>query len=239
MKIGILGAFAAAMGLLACGVAFGTIKGSGNLMTQHLPISDFTKVEAGNSFKVTITRADSFNVQIKSDDNLVEHLDVRKSDDTLVIRLKSGKSTRNATLEAEVSLPELTNVKLSGASKGTVRGFVSEGEFAVELSGASKLSGEVQAAQTDVRMSGASSLELTGSSSEFTLHASGASRAVMEDFAINSAEVHLSGASAATLNVKDKFGPVALSGASRLVYLGDPTFKDFHTSGASSISAHE
>ena len=239
MRIGILGAFVAAIGFLACSVSFGNIKGSGNLVTQQLAISDFTKVEAGNSFKVIITRADSFSVQVKADDNLVEHLDVRKSDDTLIIRLKSGTSTRSATLEAEVSLPELTSVKLTGASKGTVRGFVSEEEFRADLSGASRLSGEIQAAQTDVRMSGASSVELTGSSSGFTLHGSGASSAVMEDFAINSAEVHLSGASSATLNVKDKFGPVELSGASRLVYLGDPTFKDFHTSGASSVSAHE
>ncbi len=239
MKIGILGAFVAAIGLLACGVAFGNIKGSGNAVTQELPISDFTKVEAGNSFKVTVTRADRFNVQVKADDNLIEHLDVRKDGDTLVIRLKSGKSTRNATLEAEVSLPELTSVKLTGASKGTVRGFASEGEFRAELSGASKLSGEIQAAHTDVRLSGASSLKLTGSSPSFSLKGSGASRAIMEDFAINSAEVHLSGASTATLNVKDKFGPVALSGASKLVYLGDPTFQDFQTSGASSISAQE
>ena len=239
MRIGILGAFVAAIGLLACGVGFGDIKGSGKVMTQQLPISDFTKVEAGNSFKVTITQADSFDVQVKADDNLIEHLDVRKSDDTLIIRLVPGKSTRNATLEAEVSLPELTSVKLTGASKGTVRGFASEGEFRADLSGASRLSGEIQAAHTDLKLSGASSVDLAGSSSSFSIKGSGASSAVMEDFAINSAEVHLSGASSATLNVKDSFSPVALSGASRLVYLGDPTFKDFHTSGASSISAHE
>ena len=239
MRIGILGAFVAAIGFLACSVSFGNIKGSGNLVTQQLAISDFTKVEAGNSFKVIITRADSFSVQVKADDNLVEHLDVRKSDDTLIIRLKSGKSTRNATLEAEIALPKLTSVKLTGASKGTVRGFASGEEFRVDLSGASRLSGEIQAAQTRLHLSGASSVEITGSSPIFKLNGSGASSAVMEDFAIDSAEVHLSGASSATLNVKDKFGPVSLSGASRLVYLGDPMFKDFHTSGASSISAHE
>jgi|AP95_1055475.scaffolds.fasta_scaffold21732_3 hypothetical protein len=239
MKIGILGAFVAAIGLIACGVSFGNIKGSGNVMTQQYPLSDFTKVEAGNSFNLTITQADSFSVQVKADDNLVDHLDVRKSDDILVIRLKSGKSIRNATLEAQVSLPELTSVKLTGASKGTVRGFASGGEFSVDISGASKLSGDIQAAQTRVDLSGASSLDLTGSSDSFILRGSGASRAVMEDFAINSAEVHLSGASTATLNVRDNFGPVALSGASKLIYLGDPAFRDFHTSGASSISARE
>ena len=148
-------------------------------------------------------------------------------------------SDGGATLEAKVAIPKLTSVKPTGASRGTVQGVASEEEFRADISGASRLSGEIQAAQTKLRLSGASSVDLTGSSPIFKLNGSGASRAVMEDFAIDSAEVHLSGASSATLNVKDKFGPVSLSGASRLVYLGDPTFKDFHASGASSISAHE
>ena len=239
MKIGLLGAFAAAIGIVACGVAFGGYKGSGNVITQTLPLSDFTKIVVGNSFKVTVKQADSFDVQIKADDNIVEHLDIRKSEDTLVIRLKSGKSTRSATLEAEVSLPQLTGFKLSGASKGTVQGFASQREFGADLSGASRLSGDIKAGQTDVELSGASSVDLAGSSAGFTLRASGASSADLEDFAIDSAEVHLSGASTATLDVKDQIGPVRLSGASRLVYLGDPAFRDFHTSGASSISARE
>ena len=153
--------------------------------------------------------------------------------------MASGKSIRNATLEAEVSLPELTGVKLSGASRGTIRGFSSDGEFGVDLSGANKLSGDIQAAETDMNLSGASSVNLTGASASFSLNASGASKAAMEDFAIDVAEVHLSGASKATLNVKDNIGPAEQSGASKLIYLGDPTFKDFHTSGASSISARE
>jgi hypothetical protein len=208
-------------------------------MTQQFPISDFTRVESGNSFKVIITKADDFNVQVKADDNIVERLDVRKLGDTLFIGLASGKSIRNATLEAEVFLPELSGVKLSGASHGTIRGFSSEGAFRVDLSGASKLSGDIQAAETDIKLSGASSVNLTGATARFSLNASGASKAAMEDFAIDVAEVHLSGASKATLNVKDNIGPAALSGASKLIYLGDPTFKDFHTSGASSISARE
>ena len=100
-------------GFIACGVAFGNIKGSGNVVTQQMTISDFTKVETGHSFKVTITRANDFRVQVKGYDNLLEHLAVRRLDDTLIIRLKPGKSTRDATLEAEVSLPELAGVVLT------------------------------------------------------------------------------------------------------------------------------
>ncbi len=123
MNAGILSALVAGIVSLACGVLSDNIKGSGNVMTQQMPISGFTKVEAGNSFKITITRADKFNVTVKTDDNLVEHLDVKKLGDTLVIRLKHGTSARNATLEAGVSVPELTGIKLTGAAQGIVRGF--------------------------------------------------------------------------------------------------------------------
>ena len=71
MEIGILAEFVAALGLMACTVAFGNIKGSGNVVTQQMSISDFTRIETGNSFKVTINRTDEFSVQVKADDNLV------------------------------------------------------------------------------------------------------------------------------------------------------------------------
>ena len=235
MKAGFLGVFVAGMALLGCGLVSDEIKGSGVMVTQQIPISDFTRVEAGNSFKITVRQADGFSIVVKSDDNLVEHLNVHKSGDTLMVRLKSGISARSATLEAEVSLPELTGIRLSGASAGIIQGTVGAESFAANLSGASRLSGDIQAVRTDVRLSGASSVDLMGSSSSVKLKGSGASRAVLGDFSIGSAEVNLSGASMASLNVKDNIGPASLSGASRLTYLGDPAIRNFQTSGASSI----
>ena len=227
MRAGLLIALLISIALAACGFFYDDVKGSGYLVTQNMPISDFTKVETGNSFKVSIIQADSFNVAVRVDDNLVEHLDVRKSEETLVIRLKSGVSARAATLQAEVSLPELTGVKLTGASRAVVGGFTSQGNFSAELSGASFLSGNVQALQTDVDLSGASVVVLAGKGTTLTLGASGASNADLEEFTVDSAKVELSGASTARLNVKDNIGPVSLSGASRLIYSGDPAFRDF------------
>ena len=53
-------------------------------------------------------------------------------------------------------------MKLIGASKGTVRGFASEGEFRADLSGASRLSGEIQAAHTDLKLSGTARSRTSG-----------------------------------------------------------------------------
>lgn len=239
MQIGLLGAGLLGFVLLACNPITDGIKGSGNVVTNSIEITGFTKIQAGDSFQVTITQSEDYAVIIKADDNLVEHLDVRKADDTLVINMVPGRSARNATLEAEVSLPGLKGVDLGGASRGILRGVTSQGSFTAAISGASYPQGDLHVRRADVRVSGASGVDLKGSGVSLDLHGSGASTIDMEDFLVDTAEVELSGASTSRLNVKDSIGPVSLSGASRLIYSGDPAFRDFKTSGSSSISARE
>lgn len=229
----------AGLALLACNPITDSIKGSGNLVTDSKAISDFSKIDATDSFQVRITQSPDYAVVIKADDNLVEYLDIRKAGDTLVVGLVSGKSARNATLMAEVALPHLIGVNLSGVSQAELHGITSQGSFAAELSGVSKLRGDLQARHTKVALSGASGVDLEGSGTVLALQGSGASTIDLEDFNVGSAEVALSGASTARLNVKDDIGPVTLSGASRLIYSGDPVIRDFETSGASSISARD
>ena len=239
MRIGILSAVVIGFALIACNPFTGSIKGSGNVVTNSLEISGFTKIQAGNSFQVTITQSQDYSVVIKADDNLVEHLDVRLDGDTLIVNMVPGKSARNATLEAEVSLPDLEGVIFGGVSRGILHGITSQGDFTVRVSGASSLRGDLQIRQMEVRVSGASRIDLSGSGATVDVHGSGASTVDMEDFSVDSAQVVLSGASTARLDVKNDIGPATLSGASRLIYSGDPAFRDFKTTGASSISAQD
>lgn len=239
MRIGMLGVLVVGFAVLACNPFTDSIKGSGNVVTNPMEISGFTKIDVGDSFQVTVTQSEDYSVIIKADDNLVEHLDVRLDGDTLVIKMASGKSARNATLEAEVSLPDLKGVKFSEVSQGNLLGIKSQGDFTVRVSGASLLQGDLQIRQMEVVVSGASRIDLDGSGATVDLHGSGASTIDLEDFLVGSAQVVLSGASTALLSVKDDIGPATLSGASRLIYSGDPAFRDFKTSGASSISARE
>jgi hypothetical protein len=54
-------------------------------------------------------------------------------------------NVRRATMEAAVTMPELTGVELSGASRGTVTGFRSTQALDVDLSGSSSLRGNNEA----------------------------------------------------------------------------------------------
>ena len=69
-----MGALVTGLALTACGAFDGNLKGSGNVVTEVMPISGFTKVEVGNAFKLTITEAANHSVVISIDDNLVQYL---------------------------------------------------------------------------------------------------------------------------------------------------------------------
>src|SRR5580765_9112963 len=133
--------------LLLAGCSFVTgpsITGSGNLVTKQYPFTNFTGVSAGSVFDVTVKPGATPGVSITTDDNIVEYLDVSESGARLRLHLKSNTNLRNATLKAVVTVPELTSLDLSGASKGHVEGCRSAKALDIDLSGASHLEGDLQ-----------------------------------------------------------------------------------------------
>lgn len=235
---------------------FGSIIGSGNLETQEFNYSDFTRVEVGNAFEVEVIQSDSFSIIITADDNIFDNINVSKSGETLRIWLRSGYHYRNYTARAEITMPQLHRLELSGATSGTIEGFSSAHDFILELSGASSLNisdmsagdirfdisgassltGSITAdGNAGLDLSGASSVTLSGSANDLDADASGASHLGLNNFPIHNANVELSGASAGTINLDGTLN-ADLSGASHLYYIGEPTLGELNTSGGSSIS---
>ncbi len=215
-----------------------TVTGSGNVVTRKLDLKGFTKVEAGHAFNLEIGRAKTFGVEIRIDDNLVQYLQVTRQGDELRIGMDSSHnySVGDDSMVALVGMPELTGLDLHGASKASLSGFQSSKDLRIEMSGASELKGEIRTGDLDLDLSGASDLALKGSGGKATLELSGASDADLSGFSLAEAAVDLSGASEATVNVAGRLA-VKASGASTLVYLGDPELGPITTSGASSVKA--
>jgi hypothetical protein len=214
-----------------------SITGSGNVVTKEENITGFDKVEVSNAFKVDIRQGETFSVVVHVDDNLVQYLEVVKRGSTLKIGLKPGRTynIRKATMEADVTMPELTGLELSGASHGSITGFTSMEALDVDSSGASFLRGDIEADDVRFDLSGASQVTLSGSAGDVTIDASGASTADLTDFAVDDADVEVSGASKVTLNASGRLD-VDASGASHVYYLGNPTLGKIDTSGASSVN---
>jgi hypothetical protein len=213
----------------------GVLIGSGNLETEEYAFTNFTKVEISSAFEFEIKQSSSYSINVTTDDNVIDYVQVYKDGQTLKIRLWGIPSLRLVTLRASVTLPQLHGLTVSGASRGTVSGFSSTEDLDITVSGASRLTGDITAGDVEFGISGASTIQLEGSADDIDANVSGASHFNLDDFTVHNADVNFSGASSGTVNLNGRLD-ANLSGASRLWYIGEPTMGDIDTSGASTIS---
>jgi hypothetical protein len=210
--------------------------GSGNRVTVEKDLSGFSKIQASSAFQVGITQSEVYSVVITVDEKVEPYLDVTVQGDTLRIAVRPGLTLAGAAfpLQAKVSMPRLTGLELSGASRATVSGFKSADGLNANLSGASGLDGQIEAGDVRFQVSGASRVALSGKGQKMVLELSGASQGNLENFVVSEAVVEASGASRATVNVTGKLD-ADVSGASALRYTGNPTMGSVKSSGASTI----
>ncbi|MCL4488062.1 MAG: DUF2807 domain-containing protein [Chloroflexi bacterium] len=227
--------------LVLSGCTFGGgIAGSGRVISKEYPLSDFTGVDAASAFQVNLVRGDSFQVTVSADDNLFDYIKIVKEGSTLRIYTDStpGRGIRPATLRADIQMPALDELRLSGATRASLSGFSSTRDLHLDVSGASRLNGAMDMGNARMQVSGASQVTLKGSVKTMTVNVSGASKATLRDLAAEAADMELSGASTATVHVRNNLA-YNLSGASHLIYAGNPKIDRGQSSGVSSISRSE
>jgi len=226
--------------------------GSGQVVADEIPFEGFTQVNVSNAIEVEITRADDYSITISGYENLVQRMDVRVSGQELTISLIPGMYFRN-NIRAVVTMPNLSGLTASGASRATATGFSSNtgfeldvsgasrvsidleaGNTVADISGASRLTGTLQAQTLRLKVSGASNCQLTGAAGDTDLDVSGASEVNLLELPVQNVDAIISGASRVTINM-DGILNVDLSGASRLHYTGDVELGIVNVSGASTM----
>jgi hypothetical protein len=188
------------------------VTGSGKLANRSFELSGFTQIDANSVAEVEVTRGEAFGVEVEVDDNLESRLDVAVRGDTLYVKLQNGMYDK-FTLRARVTMPELTGVKLNGAS--TLRG---------------ELAGE----DLDLDLNGASRATLTGAAGRMTVKVNGASLALLAGLAAQDVKLDVNGASRVEINASGAVSGKA-NGASSITVTGSPTSVDVRADGASRV----
>ena len=202
---------------------------------------------------MVVTKSNSFSVVATVDDNVREHIEVNKSGDTLVIRVKSNRAFRSATLEAKVTMPDVSKIDLSGGSEVEVKGFDSTTPLRIKISGGSHMNGSINAGDIDLNLSGGSHFDLSGSADSLEANLSGGSHVTisgsaenivikgsggshfnLEEYSVEDADINLSGGSHADVNVEGTIN-ADLTGGSKVIYIGQPTMGNINVSWDSEI----
>lgn len=172
--------------------------------TKAYNLKNFTGISVSNIVNVELKKSDTWGVSVNLPEEIVEYLVVGVKDNNLVIGfntipMRVQKHIKDWKVTANVSMPILTNLEMSGATKFSTSDAFDIGErtFTMELSGAAKATGiNITARGLKMEMGGATGADVTGLFDDVNIAMGGASKCDFNVSAIKLKQV-LSGAAKA------------------------------------------
>jgi hypothetical protein len=251
-----------AMPFIGCSAIFHVV-GTGNIVEKAYDFKDFTGVGFSDAIQYEVKQSDSYSVVVSTHENIIEHMDIHQSGNTLYIGIKAGPYYDSDT-RVTVTMPQLNKLVVSGACKGTATGFDSNGSLEINVSGASnlnmgikagqsgldisgsaKITGNLTSTDTQIKLSGASNLNMTLKTGKIGMDISGSSNVVGDLQALDS-QFKLSGASNCELTGSAADTSIEASGSSKMdspdlalksanVKLTGASYASIHTDGTLNI----
>jgi hypothetical protein len=211
------------------------IKPSDDVTSREYEIREVNRLLVSTAFSVEVYFDEQNSVEIITNDNLHDKIEVITRENDLVIKVQDNLNIKgSSTLRAIIRTTGFDRFFASGASSINVVDSIKVDFFDLSLSGASSFSGTVLATSSDIDISGASFADIDGSIKSLNLDVSGASNIVDTDFTVGTLQAVLSGVSTARLHISDELN-INLSGASTFRYSGNPILGDVIVTDASTL----
>jgi Putative auto-transporter adhesin, head GIN domain len=198
--------------VLVSGCRWPGIQGNGKIKTDERAVSAFANIDVRGAFEIEWQNG-APSLQITTDENLLPYINSGVSGDTL--RLRTREQIRPShNIKVVISSSTRTGAKISGAVKMAVKQ-LNGPRFALESSGASRVSLDGNVDQLLADMTGASKLAATGLQTK-------------------TAEISTTGAGDADVAVTETL-KVAITGAGKVMYTGNPPTIEKHITGAGTV----
>ena len=212
---------------------FYCVRGSGNQLSETRKLGDFQKIDISGGYKVNLKQDSSLSIKITADDNLLKYIKTEIDGDRL--RIYSKKNMCNTgQMTVNIGVKNLEEVKASGGIEIESDGKINTQDIAFRLSGATKITMDLNAANVTTSGSGSTELDLRGQASSHDIDLSGSGTVNALDFVVGNCNIQTSGVGESQVNVLHSLS-VHSSGASSVKYRGNPSNVTNDKSGASSI----
>ncbi|MEI6122043.1 MAG: DUF2807 domain-containing protein [Bacteroidota bacterium] len=203
-------------------------KASGNVITREIQIGDFTGINVSDPIDYIVSQSDKNLIKIETDDNLFDNIKTEVKGGILYIDANSALGATK--LNVYILVKDLKNIKITAAASIRSDNTLKSSNLQIDASGAADVKLDVEVTNLVTDASGAASVKLSGTAQNHNIRASGASDLKAENLKTKTAQVKISGASNAKIDVKDKV-TASVSGAADLKYVNKPALIDLIESG--------
>lgn len=198
------------------------IKGSGNVITQERPTATFNEIDLRGVGDVFVEKGSTTNIQVITDDNVQEYININTVGNTLVISTEDNINLNPTSLEIYVITPNINHLILSGSGTITTSGILTAPTLSATLSGSGKITATAQiAGLTDALMSGSGNIVLSGSTQNLNAKSTGSGNIKAISYPCQNADIMLSGSGNIEVAPSDTLKGT-LSGSGDVRYVGEP-----------------
>jgi hypothetical protein len=228
-----------------CMVASGCcMQGSGHITEESRAIESFDKIRIELEADVVISYGQTDTIEIQTDDNLMDHVETRVVDNTLLIKSDVHECLDSTKMEIRVSTPSFSELKIDGSSDVRLDGAFASESILLSIDGSANIqddenlsadllsvhidgSGKIDLKDVDVNeigieIDGAGDIHLAGIAPIQTIDIDGSGEIDAYGLETKSTSIGIDGSGTCKVNVTETL-TVHIDGSSEVYFLGSPS----------------
>ena len=160
--------------MYSCNLADRRVSGNGNLKTEQISIAGVNKIRVSGGMHVQLKQHDTFRVDVNTDENLMEYIEVFKEGETLVVREMDGYNLDpSKDMIVYVSAPTFSHISVSGSGSITSENTITGNDpLSIDLSGSGNIDIDLNVPKINAEVSGSGNIDLGGRSEDLSLRLS-------------------------------------------------------------------
>jgi hypothetical protein len=210
-----------------------SVQGHGHVVSKERKTDSFTGLKVSSGIDVYLKQGDNVTVTVEADENLHEYIltEVRGG----VLNVYSEYNIRDAERKkVYVTMKEINSVKTTSAGDVIGETPINAERLELTASSAGDIKLETHAKNIDIDISSSGDISLSGETDMLKADLSSAGDLKAYDLKAREADVSVSSAGDADVNVSERISARA-SSAGDINYKGDPKYVDAHSSSAGGI----
>jgi hypothetical protein len=210
-----------------------TVYGNNKVVTRERKTESFTGIKVSTGIDVYLKQGDTETLSVEADENLHEYIltEVRGG----VLNVYTEANIREAERKrVYVTMKDIRSVMTTSAGDVFGETPVKSDRLELSASSAGDIKLEVFAREIEVDLSSSGDITLKGQADILNADLSSAGDLNAFDFKVREADISVSSAGDADINVSEKITARA-SSAGDINYMGDPKYVDVHSSSAGGV----
>jgi hypothetical protein len=202
--------------------------------TEEREMKGFDAIKVSGAFDIKLIQGSEEKVVVAGEERYMDNVKTEVVGNTLKIYFRPSVRNLNESYDIEIYFKDLTMIQASGAVDIEAEKKLRFDKLEVYCSGATDIELEMSLDRLEMDLSGASDVDLIGQVKYAKFDINGASELDAETFKMGECHIEVSGASEADIMVIGRL-EADVSGASELVYYGNPEEVHIDESGISEV----